>query len=64
MLRYSDIPKIKEHINIKAQRIAELEKLDPTPERLAEVMRIEKEAKILARTIKELRGKSNALYVA
>ena len=56
MLRYSDIPAIKEHINLKYRRICELEKMKPTPERLAEVTRIEKEAKILQKTVKELKG--------
>ena len=56
MLRYSDIPEIKYHINRRFQRICELERMEPSPERLAEIARIEKEAKILQKTLRDLKG--------
>lgn len=56
MLRYHDIPAMKDFIRIKRDRIHELEQLAPTPERLAEVRKITQEAKDLQRTVRELRG--------
>ena len=56
MLKYSDIPMMKSFIEAKRERIEELEKLEPTAERLAEINRITLEAKILKRDIKILKG--------
>ena len=56
MLKYSDLPMLKEHVAHRMQRILELEKLAPTTERLAEIARIEKETKILQRDIRVLKG--------
>lgn len=56
MLKYADIPNLKEFIKVRKERIAELEQLPPTPERLAEVRKITVEARDLERSIKELKG--------
>lgn len=56
MLRYGDITRIQEFINLKYKRILELEKLAPSPENLAEVRKITREAKDLKDTIVRLKG--------
>ena len=56
MLKFTDIPNLKEFIRVRKERIAELEQLPPTPEHLAEVRKITVEARNIERSIKELKG--------
>ena len=56
MLKYSDIPMLKEFIRMKNERVAELEQLPPTTERFAEIARITAEAKMIQRDIQTLKG--------
>ena len=55
-LSYQDIPYLKQFIQERKERIAELAKLEPTLERLAEVRKITVEARDLERSLRELKG--------
>jgi len=53
---FNDILQIKQWIKDRQTKLEELSELPPTPERLAEVRKIQMEANDLKRSIKELKG--------